>query len=237
MPRPQSARAAHHRDATGSPATRALSTAAEPPDRCVCSYIPLALARVCRLISGITSFRRLTFLAPTDHPADGQALGPTCRMAELKTMRPQRRKVAAVFGETGMCTSGANRMAASVGLQSKELGRDSSLPLQDRHWSATLRSGSAQSAQRSKDRLQCAQSNDKFGYASLRSEEVTGGTKMKAWISVHSRTSAVGCTSGRRGCVRRCGSAGWADWSGRVISKATRNPSGQKDLRRRELPH
>src|SRR5271169_460408 len=81
-------------------------------------------------------------------------------------------------------------MAASVGLQSKELGRDSSLPLQDHHRSTTLRPGSAQSAQRGKDRLQCAQSNDKFGYASLRSEEVTGGTKMKGWISVHSRTNA-----------------------------------------------
>src|SRR5271169_3281769 len=81
-------------------------------------------------------------------------------------------------------------MAASIGLQSKELGRDSSLPLQDHHRLATLRSGSAQSAQRGKDRLQCAQSNDKSGYASLRSEEATGGTKMKAWILVHSRTNA-----------------------------------------------
>ena len=31
---------------------------------------------------------------------------------------------------------------------------------------------------------------DKFGYASLRSEEVTGGTKMKARITVDSRTNA-----------------------------------------------
>lgn len=38
--------------------------------------------------------------------------------------------------------------------------------------------------------MQCAQSNDKFGYAGLRSEEVTGGTKMKARIAVHSRTNA-----------------------------------------------
>jgi hypothetical protein len=42
-----------------------------------------------------------------------------------------------------------------------------------------------------KDWLQCAQSNDKLRYANLRSEEVTGGTKIKAWISVHSRTNAV----------------------------------------------
>ena len=39
--------------------------------------------------------------------------------------------------------------------------------------------------------MQCAQSIDKFGYASLRSEEVTGGTKMKARITVNSRTNAV----------------------------------------------
>ena len=38
--------------------------------------------------------------------------------------------------------------------------------------------------------MQCAQSIDKFGYASLRSEEVTGGTKMKARITVDSRTNA-----------------------------------------------
>ena len=81
-------------------------------------------------------------------------------------------------------------MAASIGLQSKELGRDGSLPLQDHHRSTTLRSEFAQSAQRGKDRLQCAQSNDKFGYASLRSEEVTGGSKMTARIAVHSRTNA-----------------------------------------------
>jgi hypothetical protein len=30
--------------------------------------------------------------------------------------------------------------------------------------------------------MQCAQSHDRFGYASLRSAEVTGGTKMKAQI-------------------------------------------------------
>src|SRR3974390_2363884 len=73
-------------------------------------------------------------------------------------------------------------MAASIGVQSEELGRDGSLSIQDHHGSTTLRSGSAQSAQRGKDRLQCAQSNDKSGYASLRSEEVTGRTKTKAWI-------------------------------------------------------
>src|SRR5271166_5928154 len=88
-------------------------------------------------------------------------------------------------------------MAASIGLPSKELGRDGSLPIQDHHRSTTLRSGTAQSAQRGKDRLQCAQSNDKSGYASLRSEEVTGGTKMKAWISVHSRTNAAIVRIGR----------------------------------------
>jgi hypothetical protein len=82
-------------------------------------------------------------------------------------------------------------MAASIGLQSKELGRDGSLPVQDHHRSTTLRSESAQSAQRGKDRLQCAQSNDKFGCASLRSEEVTGGSKMTARIAVHSRTNAL----------------------------------------------
>ena len=39
--------------------------------------------------------------------------------------------------------------------------------------------------------MQCAQSNDKSGYAGFRSEEVTEGVKMKAWIAIHSRTNAV----------------------------------------------
>jgi hypothetical protein len=39
--------------------------------------------------------------------------------------------------------------------------------------------------------MQCAQSNDKFWWASLRSEEVTGGTKMKAQIATDSRTNAA----------------------------------------------
>ena len=38
--------------------------------------------------------------------------------------------------------------------------------------------------------MQCAQSNDKFGYASLHSEGLTGGTKMRARIAVDSRTNA-----------------------------------------------
>src|SRR5271163_1324528 len=97
-------------------------------------------------------------------------------------------------------------MAASIGLPSKELGRDGSLPLQDHHRSTTLRSESAQSAQRGKDRLQCAQSNDKFGYVSLRSEEVTGGSKMTARIAVHSRTNAIDRAKWRlwHGCWTGC---------------------------------
>ena len=67
----------------------------------------------------------------------------------------------------------------------------STVPGEGHHWPTTLRSESAQSAHRSQDRMQCAQSNDKFGYAGLRSEEVTGGTKMKARIAVHSRTNAL----------------------------------------------
>ena len=43
---------------------------------------------------------------------------------------------------------------------------------------------------RSKGRMQCAQSNDKFGYASLRSEGLAGGAKMKARIAIHARTNA-----------------------------------------------
>jgi hypothetical protein len=39
--------------------------------------------------------------------------------------------------------------------------------------------------------MQRAQSNDKFGYASLRSEEVTGTTKIKAQSVAHSRTNAI----------------------------------------------
>jgi hypothetical protein len=39
--------------------------------------------------------------------------------------------------------------------------------------------------------MQHAQSNDESGYASLRSEEVTGGAKIKAQIAVHSRTNAI----------------------------------------------
>jgi hypothetical protein len=39
--------------------------------------------------------------------------------------------------------------------------------------------------------MQCAQSNDKSGYAGFRSEEVTEGVKMKAWIAIHSRTDAT----------------------------------------------
>jgi len=39
--------------------------------------------------------------------------------------------------------------------------------------------------------MQCAQSNDKFGYADLRSEEVTGGTKIKVQIAPHSCTNAA----------------------------------------------
>jgi hypothetical protein len=53
-----------------------------------------------------------------------------------------------------------------------------------------LRSESAQSAYRSKGRMQCAQSNDKSGYAGFRSAEVTEGVKVKAWIAIHSRTNA-----------------------------------------------
>jgi hypothetical protein len=85
------------------------------------------------------------------------------------------------------CTAWSNRLAASIGLQSKEPRRDSSLPLQDHHRPTTLRSESTQSADRDKDRMQCTQSNDAFGYASLRSGEVTEGTKMQAEIAAHSR--------------------------------------------------
>src|SRR5215468_10303743 len=64
--------------------------------------------------------------------------------------------------------------------------------LQDHHRPTTLHSESTQSADRDKDRMQRPQSNDAFGYASLRSGEVTEGTKMQAEITAHSRTNA-GC--------------------------------------------
>jgi integrase len=38
--------------------------------------------------------------------------------------------------------------------------------------------------------MQCAQSDDTFGYASLRSEEVTRWAETGAWIAVHSCTNA-----------------------------------------------
>lgn len=96
------------------------------------------------------------------------------------------------------CAARSNRLAASIGLQSKELGRDSSLPLQDHRRPTTLRSESAQSAHRGKDRMQHAQSNEESGHASLSSAEVTGGAKIKAQIAIHSRTNAV--VRGSRAC-------------------------------------
>ena len=47
------------------------------------------------------------------------------------------------------------------------------------HWPTTLHSEFAQSAHGSQDRMQCAYSNDSFGYASHRSDAVTGGTKVQ----------------------------------------------------------
>ena len=47
--------------------------------------------------------------------------------------------------------------------------------------------------------MQCAQSNDKSGYAGFRSEEVTEGVKMKARIAVHSRTNAPPAACGDQG--------------------------------------
>ena len=60
--------------------------------------------------------------------------------------------------------------------------------------------------------MQCAQSNDKFRYASLGSEEVIGGTKMRARIAADLRTNALAHRFAVRSRHddRRAGAAGGA---------------------------
>ena len=124
------------------------------------------------------------------HPEAAVIIPPRTTAVPSATTTTQRDRHLAAIAKHGRIA-----LAAQFGLQSPELGRNCGVSIQDHHRPASSRSDSAQSTDRSEDRMQRAQPDDKARHAGLRPDRLNTEARRETLPSAYSCTNARGRTS------------------------------------------